>query len=90
MNNSTRVSKLTLIAGSLAATVAVSSPALAEDSFPAIADQRGTHVLDRERPEDAADGLHAGSVLIYAEPELGVTYDDNVFCTQTTADGGSY
>lgn len=90
MNSSNRVSALTLIAASLATTVAISSPALAEDDFPAIADQRGTHVLDRERPEFDAVGIRAGSFMLYPELELGVTYDDNVFGTQNNTDSDIY
>ena len=90
MNSSNRVSTLTLIAASLATTIAISSPALAEDDFPAIADQRGTHVLDRERPEFDAVGIRAGSFMLYPELELGVTYDDNVFGTQNNTDSDIY
>ncbi|MEQ9590682.1 MAG: outer membrane beta-barrel protein [Parvibaculaceae bacterium] len=90
MNSSNRVSALTLFAASLATTIAISSPALAEDGFPAIADQRGTHVLDRERPEFDAVGIRAGSFMLYPELELGVTYDDNVFGTQNNTDSDIY
>lgn len=90
MKSSNRVSTLTLIAASLATTIVISSPALAEDDFPAIADQRGTHVLDRERPEFDAVGIRAGSFMLYPELELGVTYDDNVFGTQTNTDSDIY
>lgn len=90
MNNSNWVSALTLIAGSLATSVAASSSAFAEDNFPAIADQRGTHVLARERPEYDAVGIRAGSFMIFPELELGVTFDDNVFGTQTNTDSDIY
>ncbi len=90
MNISNRVSTLTLIAGFFATTVVISSSALADDGFPEIADQRGTHVLDRERPEFDAVGVRAGSFMLYPEVELGVTFDDNVFGTQNNTEGDIY
>ncbi len=90
MNISNRVSALTLIAASLTTSVAISSSAFAEESFPTLADQRGTHVLDRERPEYDAAGIRAGSFMLYPELELGVTYDDNVFGTQNNTDSDIY
>lgn len=90
MNISNRVSALTLIAASLATGVTISSSAFAEDDFPTLADQRGTHVLDRDRPEFDAVGIRAGSFMLYPELELGVTYDDNVFGTQNNTEDDIY
>jgi len=90
MNSSNRVSALTLVAASLATSVAISSSALAANDFPVIADQRGTHVLDRQRPEYDAAGIRAGSFMLYPELGLGVSYDDNVFGTQNNTEGDIY
>lgn len=90
MKSFNRVSALTLIAGAFAANITLPSAALADDGFPEIADQRGTHVLDRERPEYDAVGIRAGSFMVFPELELGVTYDDNVFGTQNNTEGDVY
>jgi len=66
--------------------LAVSSLANAAEGLPSVADQRGIHVLDRERPEFDAVGVRAGSFMVYPELSLGVSYDDNVFGTPTTTD----
>ncbi len=91
MNKSSRISALTLIAGSLATTFVLTPHAFADDeNWPSVADQRGTHVLDRERPEYDAVGIRAGSFMIYPELALGVTSDDNVFGTQNNSEGDIY
>ena len=66
--------------------LAMSSLASAAEGLPSVADQRGIHVLDRERPEFDAVGVRAGSFMVYPEVTLGLSYDDNVFGTPTTTD----
>jgi len=90
MNKSYRVSKLTLVASSLATSLLFAPYALAEENWPSVADQRGVHVLERERPEFDAVGMRAGSFMIYPELELGITYDDNVFATPNNTQGDLY
>ena len=68
----------------------VTSASANDDSWTAgLANQRGVHVLDRERPEFDAVGLRAGSFIVYPELELGLSYDDNVFATQNNTDSSA-
>jgi len=66
--------------------LAMSSAANAAEGLLSVADQRGIHVLDRERPEFDAVGVRAGSFMVYPEVSLGLSYDDNVFGTPTATD----
>ena len=80
----------TAIIGATVVGLAMSPEVRSEDNWPSVADQRGIHVLDRERPEFDAVGLRAGSFMVYPELALGVTYDDNVFGTQSGTDSDFY
>jgi len=87
------VSKLNFVTAIVGATivgVGISPLALANEDWPSVADQRGIHVLDRERPEYDAVGVRAGSFMVYPELAVGVTYDDNVFATDTTTESDFY
>jgi len=70
--------------------VTMSPEARSEENWPSVADQRGIHVLDRERPEYDAVGVRAGSFMIYPELALGVSNDDNVFGTQNNTESDVY
>lgn len=87
------MSKLNFVSAVVGAAVvglAMSPEARSEENWPSVADQRGIHVLDRERPEFDAVGVHAGSFMIYPELALGVSYDDNVFGTENNTDSDLY
>ena len=70
-------SSLSVLALALASTVLTALPASAQQL------ERGETVLERPRPEVEQLGLRAGAFRILPRIEAGVTYDSNVFATES-------
>lgn len=49
--------------------------------------QRGQTVLERARPETEPLGVRSGPITVLPQVETGMTYDDNIFATQSGKTG---
>ncbi len=72
---------LSFLALALASTVLTALPAAKPVSAQEL--QRGESVLERRRPEVEQLGIRAGSFRILPRLETGVTYESNVFATES-------
>lgn len=76
-----KIKTLPLLFGAAALLAGTSTAVIAQEL------QRGASILDRPRPELDPLGIRQGGFLIFPKIELGTTYDDNVFASDTNEEG---
>lgn len=65
------------------AVLSASPHVVAQSASGAATDNRTTTVVNRPRPELDAQGIRAGSFLVFPSVEISEAYNDNIFATQT-------
>ena len=76
-----KIKTLPLVVGAAVLLAGTSTTVIAQEL------KRGASILDRPKPELDPLGVRAGSFLIFPKVEVGTTYDDNVFATESDEEG---
>jgi hypothetical protein len=91
MNNWMRVSSIALCAGVLFAAGGAVAQTLDEETDFGLPQYYGrgknVSVMERERPDYEAVGIHAGGFTIFPKLETGIDYSDNLFAVNGNSNG---